>query len=152
SGTVSLTVLRPNGTNGVTTVNYATTNGTAIAGTNYIAASGTLTFTNGETIKSFSLGILRDPRVTGDLNFTVNLSSPTVPAQLLSPSSRVVTILDSDPGFAFTNANFSVFKSGTNVVVTVLRTNANTGNVFVNYATSNGTAVAGVDYTAAAGV
>jgi uncharacterized repeat protein (TIGR01451 family)/uncharacterized delta-60 repeat protein len=152
SGSVALTVLRPNGTNATTTVNYATTNGTAIAGTNYIGTSGTLSFAPGETIKSFSIGILDDPRVTGDLNFNVNLFNPSAPAQLQAPSTASVVVLDSDAGFAFTNANFFGVKSGTNVLITVLRTNANTGIVSVNYATSNGTAQAGVDYVPAAGL
>src|SRR6202040_2851965 len=47
AGTVTLTVERV-GTNGVTTVSYATTNGTALAGVNYVATAGSLTFTNGE--------------------------------------------------------------------------------------------------------
>jgi uncharacterized delta-60 repeat protein/uncharacterized repeat protein (TIGR01451 family) len=152
SGTVSLTVLRQGGTNMVTTVSYATTNGSAVAGTNYVAQSGTLTFTNGEISKSFSLAVLDDPRVTGDLNFGVNLVNPSAPAQLIAPSSASVLVLDSDPGFAFTNANFSARKSGTNVLISVLRTNANTGIVSVNFATSNGTAQAGIDFVATNGV
>ena len=145
NGSVTLTVLRQNATNGTISVNYSTTNLTAVAGVNYTAASGTLVFNPGETIKSFNIGTLRDPRVTGDLSFIVNLSSPTPPAQLLT-FSAIVTLLDADPGIAFTNANFSAFKSGSNVLISVYRTNANTGIVAVNYATSNGTAVAGVDY------
>jgi uncharacterized delta-60 repeat protein/uncharacterized repeat protein (TIGR01451 family) len=161
-GSVSLTVLRQNGTNQVTTVHYATTNVLVVttnpitgvistnisaqAGVNYVPASGTLLFTNGETIKSFSINVLHDPRVTGDLSFGVNLLNPSAPAQLLNPSSAIVTVLDSEPGFAFTNANFTTIKSGTNVVITVLRTNANTGLATVNFGTADGTAIAGVDY------
>jgi hypothetical protein len=86
------------------------------------------------------------------LNFTVRLANPSAPAQLVAPSSAVVTILDADAGISFTNANFPAIKSGTNVLITVARTNANTGDVFVNYATSNGTALAGVDYVPANGL
>jgi uncharacterized repeat protein (TIGR01451 family)/uncharacterized delta-60 repeat protein len=152
AGTVSLTVLRPNGTNGVTTVNYATTNITASAGTNYASTTGTLSFTNGETIKSFSVPILHDPRVTGDLSFAVNLSNPSFPAQLLSPSSATVVILDSEAGFSFTNSNFGVLKSATNVLITVARSNVNTGTVSVQYATTNGTASSPGDFTATSGL
>ena len=152
AGTVSLTVLRPNGTNGVTTVNYATTNLTALAGTNYTSTSGTLSFTNGETIKSFSVPILHDPRVTGDLSFAVNLSNPSFPAQLISPSLATVVILDSEAGFSFTNSNFGVLKSATNVLITVARSNVNTGTVSVQYATTNGTAASPGDYTASSGL
>jgi uncharacterized delta-60 repeat protein/uncharacterized repeat protein (TIGR01451 family) len=152
AGSIFLNVLRPNGTNGTTSVNYATTNLTAQAGTNYVAASGTLVFTNGETIKSLNIQILHDPRVTGDLTFGVNLSNPSFPAQLLSPFSAVVVIQDSEPGFLFTNSVFSAVKSGTNALITVLRTNANTGLATVAYRTADGTAINGVDYVSTSGI
>ena len=65
---------------------------------------------------------------------------------MLNPSTAIVTVLDSEPGFAFTNTTFTTTKSGTNVLISVLRTNANTGLATVNYGTADGTAVAGVDY------
>ena len=172
AGTVSLSVFRQNGTNLTTTVHYSTTNLTASAGTNYVAiTNATLTFNPGETIKSFSVQVLHDPRITGDLQFAVNLFNPSAPAQLFNYPSAVVNVLDADTGFSFgttnrlvitnadlstvTNASYGVLKSGTNLLVTVLRTNANTGTVSVNYATAtnaNDTAVAGVDYGATSGL
>ncbi|MEI6781685.1 MAG: Calx-beta domain-containing protein, partial [Verrucomicrobiota bacterium] len=172
AGTVSLSVFRQNGTNLTTTVQYSTTNLTARSGTNYVAVTNaTLTFNPGETVKGFSLQVLHDPRVTGNLSFGVNLSNPSAPAELFNYSSAVVNILDADPGLSFgstnlvviTNADFStvtiasygVLKSGTNVFITVLRTNANTGIVSVNYATTtnaNDNAVAGVDFGPTSGL
>jgi len=172
AGTLSLSVFRQNGTNLTTTVQYSTTNLTAIAGTNYVAVTNaTLTFNPGEITKGFSLQILHDPLVTGNRSFAVNLSNPSAPAELFNYSSAVVNILDADPGFSFgatnlvviTNADFStstiasygVLKSGTNVFITVLRTNANTGVVSVNYATAtnaNDNAVAGVDFGSTSGL
>jgi uncharacterized delta-60 repeat protein/uncharacterized repeat protein (TIGR01451 family) len=169
--TVSLSVFRQNGTNLTTTVQYATTNLTATAGTNYVGITNTLTFNPGETVKNFSIQILRDPRITGDLQFAVNLSNPSAPARLFNYPTAVVNVLDADTGFSFgtdnrivitntdlstiTNASYSVLKSGSNVVVTIMRTNANTGTVSVNYTTAtnaNDTAVAGVDYGATSGL
>lgn len=172
AGSVSLQVLRQNGTNLTTTVQYATTNLTALAGTNYVGIpSGTLTFNPGETAKAIVVRVLRDPRVTGDLQFMVNLRDPSAPAQLFNYSSTVVNVLDTDTGFAFattnrmvitnadlstlTTASYGVFKSSSNLLVTIVRSNANTGTVSVNYATAmneNDTAVAGVDYGATSGV
>jgi uncharacterized repeat protein (TIGR01451 family)/uncharacterized delta-60 repeat protein len=166
AGLVFLTVLRPSGTNSVTSVSYATTNlyftttnldGTvttnvsAMAGTNYVSTSGTLTFTNGETVKTLAVQLLHDPLFTGDLSFGVNLFNPSAPAQLLAPSNAVVVALDAEAGLSFTNSSFGVLKSGTNVLITVLRSNVNNGILTVNYATSNGTAVAGVDYVTTSG-
>lgn len=150
SGSATLTLTRI-GTNGVTTVQYYTTNSTAVAGTNYVAESGSITFTDGESLKLMSIDLLHDPRVSGDLSFNVVLHNPSAPAQLFNPSTAAVVVLDSDPGLAFTNAVFGVRKSDTNVLISVMRTNANTGNVTVRYATTNLTALAGVDYAAASG-
>jgi uncharacterized repeat protein (TIGR01451 family)/uncharacterized delta-60 repeat protein len=172
AGTLSLSVLRLNGTNLTTTVNYSTADLTARAGTNYTAVTNaTLTFNPGETVKNFSLQILHDPHVTGNLTFAVNLFNPSAPAQLYNYSSAVVNILDADPGFRFgstnvvvitnadlstvTTASYGVLKSGTNLLVTVLRSNANSGTVSVNYATvtnATDTAVPGVDYGAVSGL
>jgi uncharacterized delta-60 repeat protein/uncharacterized repeat protein (TIGR01451 family) len=166
SGNVSLTVYRQNGTNGVTTVNYSTTNLTAQAGSNYVGVTnGTLTFNPGEVYKSITIGVLHDPRVTGDVSFGVNLFNPSAPAQLGAPSFATVLLQDAETGFSIastnlvfitnadlsisTNASFGVLKSsGSNVVITVARFNPNTGTVGVNYATADGTALAGVNYIA----
>jgi uncharacterized repeat protein (TIGR01451 family)/uncharacterized delta-60 repeat protein len=149
-GSVTLTVNRV-GTNGVTTVNYATSDATAVAGTNYVATSGTLSFASGELLKTFSIPLLRDPRVTGPLSFNVSLLNPSPPAVVYTNNPATVTINDADPGLAFTNANFYTIKSGTNVVISVVRSNANTGIVSVNYATADNTAVAGIDYVSTGG-
>ncbi len=152
-GTVSLTVIRQNGTNGITTVQYATTNllDGAIPGTNYTSISGTLTFQPGELVKNFNVPILRDPRVTGPVSFGVNLSNPSAPAQLLNPFAAVVVIIDTDPGVGFTTNTFATVKSADNVVITLFRTNETPDTVSVDYSTTNGTAVAGVDYLATSG-
>jgi uncharacterized delta-60 repeat protein/uncharacterized repeat protein (TIGR01451 family) len=172
AGTVSLSVFRQNGTNQTTTVHYATTNLTASAGINYVAiTNSTLTFNPGETTKSFTLQVLHDPGVTGNLSFEVYLFDPSAPAQLFNYGSAVVNILDADTGLGFgtsdrlvitnadlstvTNASYSILKSGGNVLVTVVRSNANTGAVSVNYATAtnaNDNAVAGVDYGSTSGL
>ncbi|MGO9269700.1 MAG: Calx-beta domain-containing protein [Terriglobia bacterium] len=172
AGTVALAVLRQNGTNAVTTVHYSTTNLTASAGTNYVAINdATLTFNPGETVKNFTVQVLHDPRVTGNLSFAVNLFNPSAPAQLFNYTSAVVNVLDADTGLSFgtanrlvitnadlstvTNASYSVLKSGTNVLITIVRSNANTGVVSINYATAtnaNDNAVAGVDYGPTSGL
>jgi hypothetical protein len=169
AGNVSLALFRQNGTNGVTTVNYSTTNLTAQAGVNYVGVTnGTVTFNPGDVFKSLVVGVLHDPQVTGDVSFEVNLFNPSAPAQLGTPSSATVVLLDVETGLSIastklvvvtnadfsvtTNASFGVLKSsGTNLLITVLRSNVNTGTVGVNFATADGTALAGVDYVANSG-
>lgn len=63
-----------NATNPIT-VNYATTNGTAIAGSDYLATSGTLTFAPNEMTKSITVSIIGDTVIEPDESFFVNLSN-----------------------------------------------------------------------------
>lgn len=58
------------------TVNYSTADGTAVAGTNYTAASGTLTFTPGLTAQTILVQTLDDGVANPNKNFTITLSSP----------------------------------------------------------------------------
>jgi len=133
-------------TNGTTTVSYATADDTAAAGVNYVPSSGTLTFVPGETAKSLSIPLIDDTHITGSLFFRVNLSNPSAPAALYPFASALVNLLDDNTGVSFTNANFGVLKSGTNVIITVTRTNADTGLATVNFGTRDLTALANVDY------
>src|SRR5206468_7195323 len=89
-GAVTLTVNRV-GTNGTTSVGYSTTNATAFAGTNYQATTANLVFGPGESLKTFTVPLVRDTRVTGPLSFKVGLFSPTPPAQFLINRSSTVT-------------------------------------------------------------
>lgn len=149
---VAVTVLRINGSNGVATVNYTTTNVTATAGLDYTTTSGTLTFANGETIKSFTIPILEDTIVEGDETIGIRLSNPSAGAVLLNASANV-SILDNDTGLGFGPVTYVVDEAGTNIMLTVVRTNANTIDpVTVTFGTTNGTATAGADYVGTAGV
>jgi subtilisin family serine protease len=76
------------------TVKYATANGTAVAGSDYIAASGTLTFTPGVTSQTIKIKIKGDTTVEQDEIFYVNLSSAT--NATLQTSQGTGTILDDD--------------------------------------------------------
>ena len=148
-GNVTVTVRRMGSTNGFLSVNLSTTNGTAIAGVDYAAINGVLTFQPGETMKPFAIPVTFRPGIQGDRTFFVLLStnSLTPGANIGDPAVATVYILDQDTGFYFTNDTFSVLKSATNLLVTVLRTNPNTGTASVMYATSDGTARGGVHYT-----
>ena len=58
------------------TVDWATSDGTATAGADYEAASGTLTFAAGETAKTVTVAALHDTEAETDETFTVTLSNP----------------------------------------------------------------------------
>jgi hypothetical protein len=80
----------------IITVNYATTNGTASAGTDYLATSGTLTFpANSTTPQTIAVAVNGDS--TGETNetFFVNLSNPANAS--FADSQGQGTILSDDP-------------------------------------------------------
>ncbi len=151
NGLVPIFVQRFGGASSSVQVNYATANGTAVAGVNYTAVSGSLTFNAGETLKAISLPLLYDPQVTGNLALTMSLSSPSAGVQLASPSNTVVVLQDADAGLSFLNPASSVYKNAGSAIITVVCSNPGVEPLSVHYSTTNGTAVAGVDYTATSG-
>ncbi len=79
------------------TVNYATANGTATAGSDYTAISGVLTFAAGEISKTVTVAVLGDTLVEADETFTLTLSNPSG-ASLGSISTTTATIVNDDIG------------------------------------------------------
>ena len=95
-GTVTITAMRTGGSSGAASVSYATANGSATAGSDYTARSGTLTWADGDSAnKTFTVPILDDSILEGNETFTVNLSGASG-ATLGSPSSATVTIVDNE--------------------------------------------------------
>ncbi len=94
---VTLTVNRINGSTGAVTVDYATSDGTASAGSDYAAASGTLTWADGQGgAQTFTVTISDDTSAESAESFTVALSNVSGGASLASPSIASVTILDDE--------------------------------------------------------
>jgi subtilisin family serine protease len=159
----TLTVQRSGGLARDVTVNYATSSspagpGVAAPGIDYEETSGSVTFGPGETTKTLTIPILPDRLVEGNESFTVTLSLPVNSAALLgAPSSAVVTIVDNDAGGVIQLGASSVrvnepVSVTTTATIQVTRTGSNpAGGVTVQYATTSGTAVAGIDYVPAAG-
>lgn len=152
AGSVILSVQRIGRTNGAISVQYATADGIAHAGVNYSTTAGSLNFASGELEKSVVVPVLHDPRVTGNLNFLVNLSAPSIGTQLGTPSSAVVTVIDSDSALSFTTNSYTVSKAGTNILIPVVRSGSVTGTNAVNFTTFDGSAQAGVAYVGTNGV
>src|SRR5262249_35814589 len=76
------------------TANYATADGTAQAGTNYTAASGTVTFAPGVTSQTILVSTLADGVADGTKTFTVNLTNPV--GATISRGQATGTITDGD--------------------------------------------------------
>lgn len=76
------------------TVNYVTSDQTAVAGVDYDAASGSLTFAPGETTKDVSVTVISDYVVEPDETFQLNLSN--VNGASIDDGTGVATILNDD--------------------------------------------------------
>jgi len=152
-GTISLQVVRLNNTSGVSTVNYSTTNGTALAGVNFVGVTnGTVTFEPGIATTNITLQTLYDqPYSGGDLSFTVGLASQTPGVYVTSPATTTVIDHDVNVLLSFLTASNSVLSNVGSVPVYVVCSATNGEPVSVGYATVDGTAIAGVDYTTTTG-
>ncbi|WP_123043419.1 FG-GAP-like repeat-containing protein [Cohnella candidum] len=168
SGNATVTVIRTGSAQGAVTVQYAASDGTAHAGVDYTATSGTLSFGDGETSKTFAIPLNDDAVYQGSRTVNIQLSNPSSPAGLGSPSAAVLTISDNEtppapPSVPSSGGSISVDqlkfqsdainanKSSGSAGVTVVRSGGSAGTDSVQYATSDGTAVAGTDYTAVSG-
>ncbi|MFH0909528.1 MAG: Calx-beta domain-containing protein, partial [bacterium] len=95
-GPALITVRRVGNTNRIVTVDFATSNGTATAGNDYVATSGTLTFAVGDTVKSFDVQVLNDALAEGNETVNLALSNPTGGGALGDPLAATLTIVDDD--------------------------------------------------------
>jgi hypothetical protein len=135
------------------TLNYFTVDGTATTINDYIAKAGTLTFAPGQTTQNIVIGINSDSQVESDENFDVRLTNPA--NALINKGTGVCTILNDDVkpvgNLAFSSGSYSINENGGQALITVARSGGSNGAVSIKYSTSNGTAVAGSDYTPANG-
>jgi glucose/arabinose dehydrogenase len=93
--TATLTLQRTGNVSGPASINFNTGNGTAIAGADYTATTGTINFSAGQTTQTITIPILNDTAVESNETFSVTLSTPTG-AILSNQSTATVTILDND--------------------------------------------------------
>ena len=128
------------------TINYATADGSAVAGLDYTATAGTLTFAPGETSQPFPVMVLGDRLGEPDESFVVNISTPNSYARI-ADSVGLATIADNEPSIIISDS----YLSGTTFTFSVTSYLPYDEVVTVNFTTMDGTASSGVDYVAASG-
>lgn len=148
SATFTVTLSRASGR--VVEVPWATANGTAMAGADYIASSGSLRFEPGETTRTLAVPVLSDALAEGDENFVVNLAVP--PTAGVSDGQGVATIGNSPfPTLAIADASANEGTGQGGVLNFTVNTSPALDCGFgVGWTTAPGTAGSG-DYTAASG-
>lgn len=146
---LSFQVNRTGLTTSAVTVQYATGNGTALAGTNYTSNLGTLNFAAGITSQTISVMTSDDHVYTPNLSMTVTLSSPSAGAVLNGTSAAgAIVNIETQPVLSIASASTN---EGSPLSFTVTRSGSGGGNVTVAYASSNGLAIAGTNYTSTNG-
>ncbi|KHD08357.1 hypothetical protein PN36_18720 [Candidatus Thiomargarita nelsonii] len=154
AGSAIITVERVGGSDGTATVNYATSNGSAIAGSDYQGTEGVLNWANGESgSKTISIPISDNTAVDGDRTVNLRLTNSSI---LTGLDSATLTIIDDDlpeeqGQIQFSNVHPNVTESDGTATITVERVGGSDGIVVVNYATSNGSANAENDYQSVTG-
>ncbi|MBC3883456.1 hypothetical protein H8K35_18860, partial [Undibacterium sp. LX40W] len=152
AGTITYTVSLSAASAAAVSVNYSTANGTAIAGSDYTAASGSLTFTPGETTKTITVAISNDtPAVyEGAENFQVNLSSAT--NATIATGSVTTTIRDdvAGPGGdddrpVVSSVSSPIVSEGGNLDFTVSLSSTSTKPTTVTVTPGSGSAILGTD-------
>ncbi len=133
------------------TVDYATQDNSATAGSDYVAASGKLTFATGETAKTVTVAVNGDTTDEADEQFFVNLANPT--NATIADAQGVGTIMDDDgPVLSVSNASVTEGNSGTTTMIfTATLSAASPQDIAVAYTTQDGSATAGSDYTTTSG-
>jgi len=161
-GTVVVVVRRHRGSSGMVSVDFQTVDGSARAGEDYTAAAGTLTWADGDGgDKTIAIEILADDVAEGLENFGVALSNPLGGVEIGTLSNTVVRILpqegggDDDPPpvsrIRLRSAVFPAFERAGAATFVVVRQGASAGAASVDYATLDGSATAGADYTTTTG-
>jgi hypothetical protein len=103
---MTFTVTLSSASSQTVTVNYATANGTATAGSDYTTTSGTLSFSPGQTSHTVSVTTLGDFTPEANETFFVNLSNPT--NATIADAQGLGTIQDNDGTMTVTAPNTTV--------------------------------------------
>ena len=145
-------ITRSGSSAGISTVDYATGDMTAtVASSDYQSKSGSLTFSPGETSKTVTVNVVADTEVEFNETFNLTLSNPGNAS--LNNAVGTATITNDDivtlPVLQIDN-NVSVTEGSgggtTAAVFSITLSGSRTGDVIVEYATSDTTATAGEDY------
>ncbi len=144
----------------IITVDYTISDGTAQAGSDYSAASGTATIIAGSTSTTVAVTVLADVAVEGDETLTLTLGNPSGATIDSAAATATGTIIDDDgapppsaiPNLSMSNTSINEGNSGiSNLVFTLTLNIASSSDVTVDYITMGNTATEGSDYAATSG-
>jgi uncharacterized delta-60 repeat protein/uncharacterized repeat protein (TIGR01451 family) len=149
AGFITFVVNRTSGSQGALSVQYATADGTAASGVDYIGATNTLSWTNGDVSpRPVSITLPNTYTVGPNKQFTVSLRNPATNG-VSDPSLMVLPIditnatltINNDSSYGtlqFSAPSYFVNENGGFATITVIRTGGAAGSASVNFATADG--------------
>ena len=156
AGSVTISVQRIGDTTGTATVQFAASNGTATAGSDYgtqgstTPPSGILGFGPGQIVATFTIPIINSgSSCEGDETVNLSLNNPSFGTVLGSRNTSTLTILDTSPCINFTSPTYTVKENQGPALISVSRSGPHRiPRPPCSSPPPTCTAVAGVDYTA----
>jgi hypothetical protein len=149
AGTATFTVTLTGGVQDAFTVDYNTSNGTAIAPADYTATTGTVTFEAGSvsgTTQTFTVPIQNDNLREPGETFSAALSNISG-LVTIATASATTTVTDNDAASVAITTNPTVNEAAGTATFTVTLTGNAQEDFTVNYVTVNGSATQPTDYT-----
>ena len=155
NSTLFIPVERTGNINGEASFNYSIVSSSAVAGEDFVASSGTLTFQDGQSIIEIPVSIIDDSLPEIDETFGVAIGEPSPEAELGGIRTAIITIEDNDVAaensISFSQAEFTIDEDNGEATITVFRFNGNGEEATVEYSTSDNYARSGSDYVATSG-
>lgn len=137
-------------------IGYQTVDGTAKAGSDFAASSGTLSFGGGQSTQQISVEVFGDSTTEQDEEFSIQLSKINGEGVSLGRDRADATIYDDDsvarPSVSIADIAVTEADAATNATFTLNLSASSTETVRVSYATADGTATAPADYEHRTGV
>jgi chitinase len=151
-GTVSFTVTLSAVSGQEVDVDYATTDGTAVAGSDYTAATGTAVIPAGSPSTTIDVPVTDDSTYENDEGFTIDIASPFNASIVDAQGAGTITNDDVLPSASIADISVAEGSTGTTPAgFTVTLSNPSDFTATVDWATADGSATAGSDYTAGSG-
>ena len=144
---VVITVNRLNPNTGTASVRFVTSDDTAIAGQDYVATAEVLNFANGQSVTNVTVPILNPNAVEPNKSFNISLLRPSTNSFLVAPSNAVVIITNVNSGISFAGQLFTVSECSAEAAIPVVLTGVTNGRASVDFATSDLSGKAGINYT-----
>lgn len=138
---MTFTVVLSNAYDLPVTVSYTTTEGSALAGSDYVATTGSVSFDPGETSQSIVVQVMGDTLQENDEYLGVDLTAATNATFLTGTAIGYILDDDTPPTISISDASIVEGNSGTSLLTFVISLSNPSGQwISVNFATVNGTA------------